>query len=213
MPFIIADNQDITRAGLHKYIADIFKSSPIIDVVDKKELISVLMKGHGKSIVVLDYTLFDLKGVDELLVLLHRYPEVTWILFSNELSESLMRRMSFEKSVSMILKDSSREEFYTALKSAFGGGRYHSQVIQGLLETHSTKQDNDAHLTPVEIEILRLIAQGKSAKEIAAQRNSSVHTITTHKKNIFRKIEVNTIYEATKYALKAGLIEMVEYYI
>jgi DNA-binding NarL/FixJ family response regulator len=121
--------------------------------------------------------------------------------------------MSFEQSVSMILKDSSREEFYTALKSAFGGGRYHSQVIQGLLETHSTKQDNDAHLTPVEIEILRLIAQGKSAKEIAAQRNSSVHTITTHKKNIFRKIEVNTIYEATKYALKAGLIEMVEYYI
>jgi DNA-binding NarL/FixJ family response regulator len=50
-------------------------------------------------------------------------------------------------------------------------------------------------------------------KEIAVERNSSIHTITTHKKNIFRKINVNTIYEATKYALRAGLVEMVEYYI
>ncbi|MDY6099278.1 MAG: LuxR C-terminal-related transcriptional regulator, partial [Bacteroidaceae bacterium] len=56
-------------------------------------------------------------------------------------------------------------------------------------------------------------AYGKSVKEIAAERNSSVHTITTHKKNIFRKINVNTIYEATKYALRAGLLEMVEYCI
>ena len=68
-------------------------------------------------------------------------------------------------------------------------------------------------LTSTEIEVLRLIAYGKSVKEIAAERNSSVHTITTHKKNIFRKINVNTIYEATKYALRAGLLEMVEYCI
>jgi DNA-binding NarL/FixJ family response regulator len=68
-------------------------------------------------------------------------------------------------------------------------------------------------LTPSEIEILKLIARGKSAKEIAAERVSSIHTIITHKKNIFRKLEVNNVYEATKYALRAGLIEMVEYYI
>ena len=68
-------------------------------------------------------------------------------------------------------------------------------------------------LTATEKDVLRLIALGKSVKEIAAERNSSIHPITTHKKNIFRKINVNTIYEATKYALRAGLVEMVEYYI
>ena len=52
-----------------------------------------------------------------------------------------------------------------------------------------------------------------SVKEIAAERNSSIHTITTHKKNIFRKLQINSVYEATKYALRAGLLEMVEYYI
>ena len=68
-------------------------------------------------------------------------------------------------------------------------------------------------MTPTEREVLRLIASGKTVKEIAALRNSSVHTIITHKKNLFRKLEVNNVYEATKYALKAGLIELVEYYI
>jgi DNA-binding NarL/FixJ family response regulator len=63
------------------------------------------------------------------------------------------------------------------------------------------------------VEILRMIARGMTVKEIAAERVSSIHTIVTHKKNIFRKLEVNNVHEATKYALRAGLVEMVEYYL
>lgn len=58
-----------------------------------------------------------------------------------------------------------------------------------------------------------MIARGKSVKEIAAERFSSTHTIITHKKNIFRKLGVNNVYEATKYAIRAGIVEMMEYYI
>ena len=68
-------------------------------------------------------------------------------------------------------------------------------------------------LTPSEIEILKLICRGMSVKEMAAERVSSIHTIITHKKNIFRKLEVNNVYEATKYALRAGIVDMVDYYI
>lgn len=84
-------------------------------------------------------------------------------------------------------------------------------------EWHPVAGNNDIHekptLTQTEIEILRLIAKGKSVKEIAAIRFSSIHTITTHKKNIFRKIHVNSVYEATRYAFRAGIAEMLEYYI
>jgi DNA-binding NarL/FixJ family response regulator len=55
-----------------------------------------------------------------------------------------------------------------------------------------------------------MIALGKSVKEIAEERISSVHTITTHKKNIFRKLEVNNVFEATKYALRSGLIDAMD---
>ena len=56
-------------------------------------------------------------------------------------------------------------------------------------------------------------AEGKTAKEIASLRNSSIHTIITHKKNIFHKLEVNSTYESTKYAIRAGIAEAIEYYI
>ena len=57
------------------------------------------------------------------------------------------------------------------------------------------------------------IAHGMTTKEIAEKRYSSFHTVNTHRKNIFRKLGVNTIHEATKYALRAGLIDAADYYI
>jgi len=68
-------------------------------------------------------------------------------------------------------------------------------------------------LTQTEQEILKDMALGKTTKEIAVKRFVSVHTIMTHRKNIFRKIEVNNVHEATKYAMRAGIVDMAEYYI
>jgi DNA-binding NarL/FixJ family response regulator len=68
-------------------------------------------------------------------------------------------------------------------------------------------------LTSTETEIIEAIALGKTTKEIAAERFSSVHTVTTHRKNIFRKLGINTAHEAVKYALRAGLIDPSEFYI
>ena len=69
------------------------------------------------------------------------------------------------------------------------------------------------NLTVTEREILKLMALGKTTKEIAAERFLSVYTVMTHRKNIFRKLEVNNVHEATKYALRAGIVDVVEYYI
>ena len=57
------------------------------------------------------------------------------------------------------------------------------------------------------------IALGLTTREIAEKRFSSFHTINTHRKNIFRKLNVNNIHEATKYALRAGMVDAAEYYI
>ena len=68
-------------------------------------------------------------------------------------------------------------------------------------------------LTATEKEILKEIAMGKTTREIATLRFVSVHTIMTHRKNIFRKLEVNNVHEATKFAMRSGLVDMAEYYI
>lgn len=71
----------------------------------------------------------------------------------------------------------------------------------------------EVKLTKTETEILIDIANGMTTKEIAEKRFSSFHTVNTHRKNIFRKLSVNNVHEATKYALKAGLVDSAEYYI
>ena len=196
--FIIADNQDITRMGMHGYISAIFSGCRMIDVTDKKELMLALVECND-SVVILDYTLFDINGIEEFLIIEKRFPRVRW--------------MSIERNIGMILKENSGEEIHSALMCTAHGERFLCHQITNLLIIGSDKPEIHSVLTVTEIDILKLIAHGKSVKEIALERTSSIHTIITHKKNIFRKLGVNNVYEATKYTLRAGLIEMVEYYI
>ena len=87
-------------------------------------------------------------------------------------------------------------------------------MMEQLLSVPSRRETHSAvSLTKTEIEILKEIAQGRTTKEIALARFSSFHTVNTHRKNIFRKLNINTAYEATRYALRAGLIDSADYYI
>ena len=82
-----------------------------------------------------------------------------------------------------------------------------------LLTTTTAVADEQVSLTKTETEILKDIAMGMTTREIAERRYSSFHTVNTHRKNIFRKLGVNNIHEATRYALRAGLVDAAEYYI
>ena len=212
---ILADKQDITKAGV------IYISSQIsgLDFVcrsaeDKTELIE-LLKQRPDTIVVLDYTLFDINDIDELEILAERFPRVQWVLFSVELSLDFVRRaVAVSPCFSVLLKESSMHEIRECLQYASRGQRYICQRVTELLLAPQTKRvEEDVRLTKTEIEILKDIALGLTTKEIADRRFSSFHTVNTHRKNIFRKLGVNTVHEATKYALRAGLVDSAEYYI
>jgi DNA-binding NarL/FixJ family response regulator len=213
---IIADNQDISNAGWHYLLRDQSEISEIFDVSEKKELITLLTE-YPSAMVILDYTLFNFESVNELLILQSRFDQVDWILFSDELSDEFLRTLLYNThSFSVVLKDSSKEEIGSAVKESVKGYRYICNHVSNLLLdnnkiTHSLNVRQV--LTATEQEILKEMALGKTTKEIAAHRNVSTHTIMTHRKNIFRKIEVNNVHEATKYAMRSGIVDMAEYYI
>lgn len=212
---IIADNQDITKAGI-LYLTDRIPDFPLVtEAADKQELLQLLQR-YPQAVVLLDYTLFDLAGADELLIIQERFKQVSWILFSDELSEDFIRRILFSsEAFSIVLKDASSDEIRAALQSALRSERFICQQIHHLLSNKNLIREPKEHpvLTSTEKEILKAIALGKTTKEIASERFSSIHTITTHRKNIFRKLEVNNVHEATKYALRAGIVDTTEYYI
>lgn len=184
--FILTDNQDITRAGMHGYISFIFSNAIITEAHDKKQLVAYLSESSD-SIVVLDYTLFDINGIDEFLIIARRFPSVHWILFSNELSDSFIRRISAECNISMILKETSADEIHCALLCACHGERFICHQIANMLIQTPERRELSNNLTPTETDIL--IAKGMTVKEIASERISSIHTIVTHKKTYSGNLE------------------------
>ena len=213
---IIADNQDISNAGWHYLLQNNSDISEICEVSEKKEL-KMLLTEQSTSIVILDYTLFDFESVNEILILQTRFEHVNWILFSEELSDEFLRTLLYNTSTfSVLMKDSTKEEIGSAFKEVYKGYRYICNHVSNLLLDNSknVKSLNARQiLTITEQEILKEMALGKTTKEIATHRNVSAHTIMTHRKNIFRKIEVNNVHEATKYAMRAGIVDLAEYYI
>lgn len=210
----LADNQDITRVGI-KYLAQKIDSQTEFHRTEDKAELILRLQEHGDAIVVLDYTLFDLNDVEDLQILHDRFPRAMWILFSVDLSTSFIKRaLAIGQTVSVLLKDSSVHEISDCILYATRHQRYICQkVTELILAPQPSTTAEDAKLTPTELEILKDIALGMTTKEIADKRFSSFHTVNTHRKNIFRKIGVNNAHEATKYALRAGLVDSAEYYI
>jgi DNA-binding NarL/FixJ family response regulator len=105
-------------------------------------------------------------------------------------------------------------EVKEALRAVERHSRYLSQrALESIITQQKEEDKTDNILTQTETEIVKAIAQGKTTKEIAAERFASIHTITTHRKNIFRKLGINTAHDVIKYALRAGLVDSSEFYI
>lgn len=212
---IIADRQDITRIGMETLIEKTGKASSVTKADNKGELIKLLLS-CPEAMVALDYTLSDFASIDELLNLGYRFSKVRWLLFSDELSNDFLRRLVINsENYSVVLKSCDLDEINMALIQMLRGERFIcNRVTNQLLQPQKQQTEvPEEILTATEKEILKEIALGHTTKEIAANRHLSFHTIITHRKNIFRKLDVNNAHEAIKYAMRAGLVDLAEYYI
>lgn len=211
--FILADNQELTRTGLQALLSE-FKGASVDIVSNKKELVGELGRDVD-AVVIIDLTLFDFDSEDSLLIVSERFPKASWVLISDDMSHSTIRKFLYSsKRFSIVFKDSPVGIILQGIKLTIDGSRFVCQhATELLLADHQDDKRPFIALTATETAVLKAIAQGRTTKEIAAERNSSIHTINSHRKNIFRKLEVNTAHEAVKRAFMAGLIDPSEFYI
>jgi len=211
--YILADNQELTRLALISLIKQNEENTLYVGT-DKAGLVE-LLKEHEDAIVLLDFTLFDFADADQLLIVGERFALSQWILISDDLTPTFIRQVVYSShQFSIVFKDGPLNEVREALQTVSRHQRYISQrALEVIINQQQVEEERPSILTETETEIVKAIAQGKSTKEIAAERFSSVHTITTHRKNIFRKLGVNTAHEVIKYALRAGLVDSSEFYI
>ncbi|MBO7129968.1 MAG: response regulator transcription factor [Prevotella sp.] len=211
--YILADNQELTRFALESLIQK-DETAVVYRASDKASLVA-LLKEHEAAVVLLDYTLFDFADEDQLLIVAERFSLSEWILLSDELTPQFLRRVVYSShQFSIVFKDGPLKDIRDALDAVNRHNRHISQrALEVIINQQQEDEEHPSILTETETEIVRAIAQGKTTKEIANERFSSVHTITTHRKNIFRKLGVNTAHEVIKYALRAGLVDSSEFYI
>ena len=210
--YIIADNQELTRFALESLLQK-DEGNVVYRALDKARLVE-LLKENESAVVLLDYTLFDFADEDQLLIIAERFNLSQWILISDDLTPQFIRRVVYSShQFSVVYKDGPLSEVREALSAVNRHTRYLSQRALESIIIQQREEETTSVLTTTEMEIVKAIALGKTTKEIAAERFSSIHTVTTHRKNIFRKLGINTAHEAVKYALRAGLIDPSEFYI
>ena len=210
---IIADNQDITQAGM-AYVLSKRDNISCRVARDKSELI-LLLNDCPEAVVILDYTLFDISSESDLLNIGQRFPLAHLILWSEELSVDFIRSLvNASNWISVLMKDAKMAEIEQCLDYVLQGQRFLCQHATNMILAPTVSVDNETvALTKTETEILKEIALGATTREIAEKRFSSFHTVNTHRKNIFRKLGVNNVHEAIRYAMRSGLVDAAEYYI
>jgi RNA polymerase sigma factor (sigma-70 family) len=110
-----------------------------------------------------------------------------------------------------LLKQCAVDELITAIKTVLKNQTYLSPCISGVVvdqfvrNTSKTESSAFSHLSDREREVLQLVAEGKTSKEIASQLNLSIKTVEAHRLNIMEKLNIHTVAELTKYAIREGL--------
>jgi DNA-binding NarL/FixJ family response regulator len=207
---LIADSQYLTTAALSSLLLE--KGYAVQTAGSRHELIGKLKSGDV-SLIVTDYILFDYRSINDLREIAASQPDVSVLVICNSINPMQIRELDLAGIRNIALKTDDRTELLHAIATALKKKKaYTGSVLDILLKQDGPAQEANL-LTSSEIEIVRLISSGLSTKEIAVKKHISFHTVMTHRKNIFRKLGVSSSQEMMLYAIKAGLIDNIEYHI
>lgn len=212
---IIADGQFLVTESLKSILHKDQRFVVTKVVTEKKELIKEL-NHENVAILIIDPSLIDISGISELREIKESFPHLKLFVFSNNLCKPELLEFNSIGIKNIILKSACEEEIMESLTAIINGRKYYSGELLDMLfeEGDRVKSAEDpGQLTNSEIEIVRLISEGFTTKEIAAKKFISFHTVISHRKNIFRKLGVTSVSELIMYSIKAGWINTIEYHI
>jgi two-component system invasion response regulator UvrY len=206
---LIADDHTIVRHGLKDIITREFGQAKIGEAKDAREAIELLGKDKW-NLVLLDISMPGRSGLDVLADCRGICPKAAVVILSAYPEEEFAIR-AFKLGASAYLnKQRAFDELVAAVKKVLSGGKYiTASLAEKLAETLGCGKPQEAHesLSNRELEVLRMIASGKTLKEIAAELSLSEKTVGTYRSRISEKMGVASNVELTRYALQHKLVE------
>jgi DNA-binding NarL/FixJ family response regulator len=212
---LIADKQFLITESL-KFILQEEGSFNVVNVVSEKNEILAALSIETITLLIIDPSLVALSSLSELKEIKNSFPCMKLLVIINSITKSDLRELNNLGITNIILKTARKEEVIEAVHATIKEKKYYSDELLDVLfegTERKTPGEEVVYLTISEIEIVRLISEGLTTKDIAAKKFVSFHTVISHRKNIFRKLGVSSVSELIMYAIKAGWINTIEYHI
>jgi DNA-binding NarL/FixJ family response regulator len=210
---LLADDHKIVREGLRSILENELGMSVIGQAEDGRTAL-ILSQKLRPDVVIIDISMPDLNGIEATRQILTQNPESKVIALSMHSDKRYVIQMLDAGAAGYLLKQCAVDELQQAIRTVLAGKFYVSPdvtgpVIRDYLEHLARSESPEkSSLTAKEREVLQLIAEGKSTKEIASILHVSVPTIETHRQHIMEKLNLHSVAELTKYAIRQGLTSL-----
>jgi two-component system, NarL family, response regulator NreC len=209
---LLADDHQLMRSGLRLVIERQPDLTVVGEAADGREAVA-LAKSLRPDVAVMDISMPNLNGIEAAYQITQTHSETAVIMLSMHPDESYILRTLKAGAKGYLLKDSAEDDLITAVRAVAQGKSFFSPAVSKvLLDDYMRKlkrsgvEDPYDLLTPREREILQLVAEGNSNKEVANLLNLSVYTVETHRSNVMQKLHLKGVPELTLYAVRKGII-------
>jgi DNA-binding NarL/FixJ family response regulator len=209
---LLADDHTLIRGGLRLIVEQQPDMTVVGEAEDGRQAVTLAASLHP-DIAVLDIGMPNLNGIEAAKQITQGEPRTAVVVLSMHRDETYILRALKAGVRGYLLKDSAQSDLVRAIRAVADGKSFFSPAVSKvLLEDYVRKlqrsgaEDSYDLLTPREREVLQLVAEGKSNKEIAATLNLSVYTVETHRANIMEKLELKGLPELILYAVRKGII-------
>jgi len=210
---LLADDHKITRQGLRSLLEQQDDMEVVAEAENGRTAVA-LVDELLPDVVIMDVTMPDLNGVEATHQIVSKYPDVKVIALSMHSDTLFVTEMLRSGASGYLLKDCAFEELARAIRAVMNDKTYLSPSISAVVVEdylhRLSKADFSASgiLTDREREVLQLMAEGKSTKQIALKLHISIKTVETHRRQIMNKLDIHTVAELTKYAVRKGLTSL-----
>ena len=208
---LIADDHKIMLAGLRSLLEKQADIEVVGEADNGRKAVQIAQK-KKPNVVVMDVSMPDLNGIEATTQIIESLPETRVIALSMHSDKRFVMGMLRAGASGYLLKDCASQELANAILQVANGKKYLSPEITGVVlgdilqgESSGEVATATSQLSPREREVLQLIAEGWSTKQIASHLYVSVKTIETHRRQIMKKLDLHSIADLTKYAIREGL--------